>query len=51
MTNLVSIIIPCYNQGEYIQDALDSININSILYPVEIILVNNGCIDNLTIIT
>jgi len=49
MNNLVSIIIPCYNQGHFIQDALDSIDENKIVYKVEIIIVNDGSNDEETI--
>lgn len=45
----VSVIIPCYNQGHFIQEALDSIIQSEILYPVEIIIVNDGSTDTLTI--
>ena len=31
---LVSVVIPCYNHGAYIQEALDSIEIDKINYPV-----------------
>lgn len=44
---LVSIIIPCYNQGHFIQDALDSIAMldnNS----YEIIIINDGSTDSFT---
>jgi glycosyltransferase involved in cell wall biosynthesis len=47
----VSIIIPCYNSGQYLGEALDSIlnskNIGNIDY--EIIIVNDGSTDQLTI--
>lgn len=45
MNNLVSIIIPCFNQGHFIQEALDSIDENAINYPIEIIIVNDGSTD------
>lgn len=46
---IVSIVIPCYNHGEYLQEALDSINIDNINYPVEIIIVDDGSSDHATI--
>ena len=42
---LISIIIPCFNQGHFIQDAIDSIDKNKINYPVEIIIVDDGSTD------
>ncbi len=48
MNNLVSIIIPCFNQGHFIQEALDSIDENAINFPVEIIIVNDGSTDSNT---
>ncbi|CAN5507059.1 glycosyltransferase family A protein [soil metagenome] len=48
MNNLVSIIIPCFNQGHFIMEALDSIDENAISYPVEIIIVNDGSTDPAT---
>ena len=49
MVNLVSIIIPCYNQGHYIEEALDSIDKSSLKYPIEIIIVNDGSTNEQTI--
>lgn len=44
----LSVVIPCYNQGEYLLDALSSVQ--SCLDPVyEIIIVNDGSNDPLTI--
>ncbi len=42
---LVSIIIPCYNQAEYLRDAVESV-INQTYSSFEIIIVNDGSIDN-----
>lgn len=39
---LVSIIIPCYNHGAFIEQALNSIDKKTIKYPVEIIIVDDG---------
>lgn len=44
---LISIVIPCYNQGEYIQDALSSIK-NQTYHNIEIVIVNDGSTDALT---
>ncbi len=46
---LVSIVIPCYNHGAYIQEAIDSIATDKILYPVEIIIVDDGSSDSATL--
>jgi len=44
---LVSVVIPCFNQGNYIQDALDSVY--QCAYPnIEIIIVNDGSTDRET---
>ncbi|THU39467.1 glycosyltransferase [Niastella caeni] len=48
MAAIVSIIIPCYNQGHFIQETLDSVsNCKSDLY--EVIIVNDGSTDQNTI--
>ena len=45
--NKVSVIIPCYNDGEYLQEAVESVEkCDKQLY--EIIIVDDGSIDNLT---
>src|SRR5574344_577910 len=41
----VSIIIPCYNQGKYMKDALNSA-INQTYHDIEIVCVNDGSTDN-----
>jgi glycosyltransferase involved in cell wall biosynthesis len=44
----LSVVIPCYNQGEYLLDALSSVQ--TCLDPVyEVIIVNDGSSDSLTI--
>ena len=48
MAAKVSIIIPCYNQGHYLKEVLDSVSAcNSELY--ELIIVNDGSTDQRTI--
>lgn len=45
MKTLISVIVPCYNQGEYLSDALDSLIRQT--YPTwEAIVVNDGSSDN-----
>jgi glycosyltransferase involved in cell wall biosynthesis len=42
---IVSIVIPLYNHGQYIQETLDSIDHNKINYSFEIIIVDDGSTD------
>lgn len=46
---LISIIIPCYNHGAYIEEALDSINLNKFYIFFEVIIINDGSTDIFTI--
>jgi glycosyltransferase involved in cell wall biosynthesis len=46
---LISIIIPCYNHGAYIEETLGSINKNEIKHPLEIIIVDDGSSDPATL--
>lgn len=45
----VSIVIPCYNHGQYIQETIDSIDAQKINYPFEIIIVDDGSSDTDTL--
>lgn len=49
MIPILSIIIPCYNHGQYIQDTLDSIKEAKSNFEIEIIIINDGSTDGKTI--
>ena len=43
---MISFIIPCYNEEQYIKECIQSIMIEAALIPHEIIVVDNNCTDN-----
>jgi glycosyltransferase involved in cell wall biosynthesis len=49
MGNKISIIIPCYNDGKYIIDALESLNLEKNKNVFEVIIVDDGSDDPFTI--
>jgi len=46
---MLSIVIPCFNHGKFIQETLDSIDPTQITFPFEIIIVDDGSTDPLTL--
>jgi glycosyltransferase involved in cell wall biosynthesis len=51
MTPIISIIIPCYNQGNYLEEALHSISLCPDKKIYEIIIINDGSTDSATVTT
>lgn len=49
MDILVSVIIPCYNHGIYLTEAIESIPFTKIDYGIELIVVNDGSTDTFTL--
>lgn len=49
MSQLISIIIPCFNHGQYIEYAIRSIITQKISYNYEIIIIDDGSTDQFTI--
>ncbi len=45
----LSIIIPCFNHGLFLQEALDSIVKHEILYTYEILIIDDGSTDEYTL--
>ena len=48
MSVLVSVVTPCYNHGQYLDDAIQSIPYDKLDYEVEHIIVNDGSTDEYT---
>lgn len=48
-TPIISVIIPCYNHGEFLEETIQSVEANTNKYPVEMIIVNDGSTDPNTI--
>ena len=42
---LISVIVPCYNQGMYLKETIQSA-LTSTYRPLEILLINDGSTDN-----
>ncbi len=49
MSPVISVIIPCYNSGNYLLEAIESVKIVSKIYPYEIIITDDGSSDQNTI--
>lgn len=45
----ISVIIPCYNHGAYLEEAILSVEENTDVYDCEIIIIDDGSSDSLTI--
>ena len=46
---LISAITPCYNQGDYIEEAIQSIPFKKVNYGIEHIIINDGSTDTATL--
>jgi len=46
---MLSVIVPCFNHGKYLQDAIDSIQKEKVKYPYEVIIVDDGSTDEFTL--
>ncbi len=49
MPNTLSIITPCYNHGQYLDDAIESIVAINTPYSYEHIIINDGSTDEFTL--
>ncbi|CAN5734364.1 glycosyltransferase family A protein [soil metagenome] len=49
MSCLVSVITPCYNQGHFLEEAIQSIPYDKVNYGIEHIIINDGSTDRFTI--
>ncbi|HQV54585.1 MAG: glycosyltransferase [Chitinophagaceae bacterium] len=49
MTPVLSIIIPCYNLGQYLQEAIESVELHANKNIFEIVIVNDGSTEEYTI--
>ena len=49
MTSLISVIIPCFNQGIFLEEAISSLNIHKYTNLFEVIVVNDGSTDAITL--
>jgi len=49
MKKLITVIIPCYNHGEYLLEAIESVFKNDLENICEIIVINDGSTDQLTV--
>jgi glycosyltransferase involved in cell wall biosynthesis len=47
-TNTISVVIPCYNDGQYITETIEKLKQQTV-QPIEIIIVNDGSTDNYTL--
>ena len=50
-TPLISIVVPCYNHGQYLKELIGSINASNISIDYELLIINDGSNDPTTIST